>query len=359
MNRYDRHITLENVGEEGQRILNTARVLVVGAGGLGCPVLQYLAAAGIGTLGIIDHDRISISNLQRQVLYTTKDVGNYKATEAQKQLQALNPEITINAYVERLTIDNVIDLFKNYDLIVDCTDTIATRYLINDACIQLEKPFIYGAIYKFEGQVAVFNYKESASYRCLFPEPSMNLLNCAETGVLGVLPGIIGTLQATEVLKVILNIGTPLTGKLYSYDSLTNRSHTVTITRNESLITKIKTAKLTEIQNNTCASVNEVSLEVLTSPENIHFIDVRLPHEQPKLDLKNVINIPLNVLENRLSELSTEQHYVVFCQSGIRSKQAVNLLEKVGFLNCRSLKEGADRLYYRFSEDLKNKTLNN
>ncbi len=344
MNRYDRHIALENVGIEGQCTLSKARILVVGAGGLGCPVLQYLTAAGIGTIGIIDDDRISISNLQRQVLYTSENIGNYKVIEAQKQLKLLNPDISINAYVECLTVTNIIDHFKKYDLIIDCTDTIATRYLINDACILLDKPFVYGAIYKFEGQVAVFNYKQSATYRCLFPEPVINQPNCSETGVLGVLPGIIGSLQATEALKIILNIGTPLAGKLYSYDSLTNRSHTVSISRNDQIIQKIKTSPLTELHNNRCDTVNEVSLVTLHSLNNIHFIDVRESHEQPCIQSKKVINIPLNALLNRLYELSRDQTYIVFCQSGMRSKQAVKILENAGFSDCKSLQEGAATL---------------
>src|SRR5690606_19253182 len=215
-NRYSRHIILSEIGQAGQDKLLSAKVLVIGAGGLGCPVLQYLAAAGIGTLGIIDFDVVEISNLQRQVLFGTSSLGKNKAEAAKKHLEDLNPEISIMAYAEKLTYQNALELFKNYDIIVDGSDNFETRYLVNDACIITNKPLVFGAIYKFEGQVSVFNYQNGPSYRCLFPNPPQKdtVPNCSEIGVLGVLPGIIGSMQANEVLKIILGIGSTLSGKL-------------------------------------------------------------------------------------------------------------------------------------------------
>ena len=206
MSRYNRHIILSEIGQAGQDKLSNAKVLVIGAGGLGCPVLQYLAAAGIGTIGIVDFDIVDISNLQRQVLFGTSSLGKNKAEAAKQRLEDLNNEISIIAYPEKLTHKNAIDLFNQYDIIVDGTDNFETRYLVNDACIITNKPLVFGAIYKFEGQVSVFNYQNGPSYRCLFPSPPKEgtVPNCSEIGVLGVLPGIIGSMQANEVLKIII-----------------------------------------------------------------------------------------------------------------------------------------------------------
>ena len=210
MSRYSRHIILSEIRQEGQDKLNNSKVLVIGAGGLGCPVLQYLVAAGIGTVGIVDFDKVDISNLQRQVLFGTSSVGINKAIAAKKRLEDLNETINIYAIPEQLTTKNALQIFLDYDIIVDGTDNFSTRYLINDAALQLNKPVVYGAIYKFEGQVSVFNYNNGPSYRCLFPKPPQkgSIANCSEVGVLGVLPGIIGTMMANEVIKLILNLKT-------------------------------------------------------------------------------------------------------------------------------------------------------
>ena len=239
--RYHRQIILPEIGEEGQKKLNAAKVLVIGAGGLGCPVLQYLSGAGIGTIGIIDFDVVETSNLHRQVLYGKNDVGTNKALAAKKRLSDLNPDIVINVYPEKLTVKNALTLFADYDIVIDGSDNFSTRYLVNDACIITGKPLVYGAIFKYQGQVSVFNYNNGPSYRCLFPEPPSagTVPSCSEIGVIGVLPGIIGSFQANEVLKMILGIGEVLDGKLMMYDSLSTQFSTFSIQRVASQIESV------------------------------------------------------------------------------------------------------------------------
>ncbi|PTM10409.1 MAG: dinucleotide-utilizing protein [Bacteroidetes bacterium] len=343
MSRYNRHIILSDVGQQGQDKLSRAKVLVVGAGGLGCPVLQYLAAAGIGTLGIIDFDDVDISNLQRQILFGTESLGTNKALAAKGRLEDLNPTIKIEAITNRLTFKNALSLFQNYDIIVDGTDNFATRYLINDAAIKCNKPIVYGAIYKFEGQVSVFNYNNGPSYRCLFPIPPKegSVANCSEVGVLGVLPGIIGTMMANEVIKIILEFDHVLSGKLLCYNSRTADISTLKVNRNQSEFDNVLDyEKLTDVyENESCeVSIKDISEEELSTINNIQFIDVREPHEQPKLEMKNCIEIPLGELEGNLNLLDTDKAQVVFCQSGIRSKRAAELLMKEGFNNTFSFK---------------------
>lgn len=336
MKRYNRHIILSDVGQQGQDKLSKAKVLVIGAGGLGCPVLQYLAAAGIGKLGIIDFDIVEESNLQRQVLFGTSSLGMNKAIAAKKRLVDLNPTIIIDAISEKLTRENALQLFKQYDIFVDGSDNFATRYLVNDASILSNKPFVYGAIYKFEGQVSVFNYKNGPSYRCLFPNHPKegSVANCSEVGVLGVLPGIIGTMMANEVIKIILGFEHVLSGKLLCYNSKTADISTLKVNRNQSEFDKVlNNEKLTDIyENESCeVLVKDISEKELATINNIQFIDVREPHEQPKLEMNNCIEIPLGELESNLQFLDSDKTKVVFCQSGIRSKKAVELLMKQGF----------------------------
>ncbi|TJY34654.1 HesA/MoeB/ThiF family protein [Pontimicrobium aquaticum] len=345
MRRYNRHIILSDVGPEGQNKISNAKVLVVGAGGLGCPILQYLAAAGVGTLGVIDLDVVEESNLQRQILFGSSSLGVNKALAAKERLEDLNPTITINAYHEALTPQNALGLFNNYDIIVDGTDNFETRYLINDASIITNKPLVYGAIYKFEGQVSVFNYNNGPSYRCLFPVAPKNgsIANCSEVGVLGVLPGIIGTMQANEVLKIILEFNGILSGKLFCYNSKTSETYSLKIKRLDSEIDKVLSKKESfQTQEFTfyCNS-KDVSLKDLQEFENIQFIDVREPHEEPKVTLDNCIQIPLKELETKTNQIPTDKTIIAFCQSGIRSKTAVEILEKHSITNCFSLKEGA------------------
>jgi len=350
MNRYSRHIILSEVGHEGQSKITKAKVLVVGAGGLGCPVLQYLAAAGIGTLGIIDFDVVEESNLQRQILFGTSSIGRNKALVAKERLEDLNPTISINAYPEKLTSNNVLELFKDYDIIVDGTDNFATRYLINDAALLTHKPIVYGAIYKFEGQVSVFNYQNGPSYRCLFPNPPQlgSVANCSEVGVLGVLPGIIGTLQANEVIKIVLGFDHVLSGKLFCFNAKTVQTTTLKISRSDSEIKNVLDRKdgFHELHDDFSCSgqILEKSFEDVLKMDNIQCIDVREMHEQPHIELPNCIQIPLGNLEQNLDQIDSTKTVVVFCQTGLRSKQAVILLFKHNILNCYSLKGGINEI---------------
>lgn len=350
MERYNRHIILSEVGQNGQDKISNAKVLVVGAGGLGCQILQYLAAAGVGTLGIIDFDVVEISNLQRQVLFGSSSIGQNKAIAAKKRLQDLNNNISINAYAEKLTYQNALEFFENYDIIVDGSDNFETRYLVNDACIITNKPLVFGAIYKFEGQVSVFNYKNGPSYRCLFPNsPEKNSVpNCSEIGVLGVLPGIIGSMQANEVLKIILEIGNVLSGKLFFYNALTSQTSTLKISKNDIVINAILNKKDTFQNNEMTINCNvdpfEISIKELSNFEKVQFIDVREFNEIPKIEHLNIINLPLSTLEKNLSEIDLKIRKIIFCQSGVRSKKAVSILKNQNITNCFSLKEGASEI---------------
>ena len=346
MDRYNRHIILSEVGQTGQAKLFQAKVLVVGAGGLGCPVLQYLAAAGVGTIGIIDFDVVEESNLQRQILFGTSSLGKSKAEAAKSRLQDLNDTIIINTYAEMLTFKNAIELFNQYDIIVDGTDNFETRYLINDASVITGKPEVFGAIYKFQGQVSVFNYHHGPTYRCAFPnKPKQDAVpNCSEIGVLGVLPGIIGTMQANEVLKIILGIGSVLSGKLYCYDALSNQSITLSIKKNDVEIQNVLLGKNNfekQLFGTYCESSFEVSIKDILNKEDVQFIDVRELNEQPKVEDFCIMQIPLSELEKHLDKLNADRKIAIFCQSGIRSKQAVSILKQYNIHNCFSIKEGA------------------
>ncbi|GAA4230944.1 molybdopterin-synthase adenylyltransferase MoeB [Postechiella marina] len=351
MNRYNRHIILPEIGQVGQDKISNAKVLVIGAGGLGCPILQYLAAAGIGTLGIIDFDVVDVTNLQRQVLYGSSSLGKNKAFAAKQRLEDLNNEITINAYAEKLTHKNAVNLFKQYDIIVDGSDNFDTRYLVNDACIIANKPLVFGAIYKFEGQVSVFNYNNGPSYRCLFPNPPEEgaVPNCSDIGVLGVLPGIIGTMQANEVLKMVLELGSVLSGKLLCYNALTLQNSTLKIKRSEATIKSVLKDKdnfqdKTPVDFNCDVAVEPISIKEVINKDNIQYIDIRETHEEPKVDALNITYIPLSELESRLDDIDTTKKKVLFCQSGMRSIRAVELLQELEINNCFSLKEGAQEI---------------
>ena len=350
MSRYNRHIILSEIGQTGQDKISNAKILVIGAGGLGCPVLQYLTAAGVGAIGIIDFDVVEESNLQRQILFGTSSLGQNKAVAAKKRLEDLNDSISIIAYTEKLTNQNAIQLFNQYDIIVDGSDNFETRYLVNDACIIANKPLVFGAIYKFEGQVSVFNYQNGPSYRCLFPNPPEKdtVPNCSEIGVLGVLPGIIGSMQANEVLKIILGIGNVLSGKLLCYNALTSNTSILKINKSEEVIKSVLKDKNNfhkKQLNDSCEiEVIEVSIKDIILNKNIQFIDIRESHEQPKVDNLQVTCIPLNELENHVEKIDLEKDKVLFCQSGIRSKKAVSILKNLNIENCFSLKEGASEI---------------
>lgn len=347
MNRYSRHINLKEIGPEGQAKLARAKVLIVGAGGLGCPALQYLAASGIGTIGVIDFDVVEESNLQRQVLFGTASLGKNKALAAKQRLTDLNPTISINAYPKKLTEENALELFKKYDIIVDGSDNFETRYLASDASLLTGKPLVFGAIYKFEGQVSVFNFKNGPSYRCLFPNPPKNSIpNCAETGVLGVLPGIIGSIQANEVLKIILGLGHVLSEKLWCFNALTTQVSFFSIKRMETQIQSVLKYGLSDsYQINSCEmDAEEISLDAVFTLENIQWVDVREQGELPLLKAQEILQLPLSIFENNIGKLNTNANLVFFCQQGARSKQAVTICKQNNIDNCFSLKEGASEL---------------
>jgi len=342
MERYNRQIILENFGLEKQQLLLEAKVLVIGAGGLGCPVLQYLVAAGVGTIGIMDNDTVSLSNLQRQVIYDMQDIGKPKALVAQQKMQALNNEITIVAYNEMLDNANTLKYFPLYDVIVDCTDNFATRYRINDACVLLQKPLIYAAIYQFEGQVAIFNVADAenncSNYRDLFPEPptAEQAPSCNTAGVIGVLPGIIGTLQALEVIKHITQIGKLLYNKILNYNTLTHENYIVEIIHSKEGNNKIPITLDDFLKTDyqwLCATKNSKSMnsnlliEKYLNQENALWIDVREIGEMP-LPTFNHIQIPLSTFNSHTLQFA-QPVIVVFCQSGGRSQKATEILKNI------------------------------
>ncbi len=338
MNRYLRHIILDNIGEAGQKQLSQAKVLVIGAGGLGCPVLQYLTAAGVGMIGIVDFDAVDESNLQRQVLYGQQSLGKNKAQAAKSRLYDLNHTITIIAYPEKLTPKNATTLFRQYDIIVDATDNLETRYLINDGCVVCNKPMVYAGVYKFEGQVAVFNYQRSATYRCAFSTSNHTTPNCENIGVLGVLPGIIGALQANEVLKIILGIGEVLSGKIVCYDCLKNEFSVISVNRNEKAIQQALAFETQQAQP--AKEVLQISVEEACKKENAFFVDVRNYGAIPKVSIDNGIIIPLPILKEKLHEIPTDKEIIFYCQAGISSKKAARLFGELRNNSCFSIREG-------------------
>ncbi|MGM8363167.1 molybdopterin-synthase adenylyltransferase MoeB [Flavobacterium sp. ARAG 55.4] len=338
--RYNRQIILPEVGEKGQEKLNQAKVLIIGAGGLGAAILPYLAAAGIGEIGIIDDDTIDISNLQRQVIYKSTAIGKSKVLEAKAMAESLNPSIQINAITDTLNAKNAISLFEYYDIMVDATDNLHTKYLINDACVVTNKPFVYGSVYKFQGQVSVFNYQNGPTYRCLFPNEAAHSQNCVDAGVMGISVGIIGMFQANEVLKMVLETGKVLSGELLIYNMLNNDQQKFDLNRTEvSSISRLDFEKKYD-------SVLEISakeaLEQIDNPDVV-FLDVRNETELPKMSWDS-IQIPLSDLENNLEKLDLNKTILVYCQSGIRSKAAVELLKKYAFPKVQSIAGGALKL---------------
>lgn len=359
--RYQRQIILTEFGEVGQQKLAQAKVLVIGAGGLGCPVLQYLTAAGTGTLGIVDDDVVALNNLHRQVLYSTNDIGSSKAETAAKKLRELNPEIKIISYNTRLTTENALDLINEYDIIIDGTDNFSTRYMINDACVLLDKPLVYGAISQFEGQASVFNYsinqnQEKINYRDIFPNPPKEdeVLNCAEAGVLGVLPGIIGTMMANETIKMITGIGEVLSGQLFTYNALNNQVYILSllaseesrslIPKNEDKFKKTDYVWLCSSPHPELEIDTETFKKILASEKKSDIIDVREPGEMPAATEFVNIKIPLGQLTDQTNLIHSDT-VILFCQSGKRSLQAVRILSGI-FGNTKkiySLKGGIEQ----------------
>lgn len=342
---YNRHLILDKIGEEGQLRLKNSSVLVIGAGGLGCPMLQYLAAAGVGSIGIIDGDVVEASNLQRQILFGHTSIGQSKAIEARKRLNDLNPYIKVNAIAEHLSIENAKDIISAYDIMVDCTDNYPTRYLVNDVCVLLGKPLVYGAIHKFEGQVTVFNYENGPTYRCLYPElpSSASTANCSESGVIGVLPGIVGILQANEVIKMITQMNHVLSGKLLVYSSTNNQMRSYTIERKSSeFYASLMSGKELVAQNyeQYCeAELNKDLTTLVNTYEQV--IDVREMDEQPLLPQLGAIQIPLGEIEDRAEEIDGNKKTLVFCRSGRRSDSAISKLKALGLeLDLHNLEGG-------------------
>lgn len=352
LERYSRHLRLDQIGATGQARLKMAKVLVIGAGGLGCPALQYLAAAGVGTIGIIDGDVLDLSNLQRQILYATSEVGMYKVKAAKRRLEALNPLLEVKTYPYELTKDNALELMRAYDIVVDGSDNFATRYLVNDASVITQTPLVYGSIFKFEGQVSVFNYENGPSYRCLFPIPPEvgQVPNCSEIGVLGVLPGIIGSMQANEVLKIILGIGAVLSGRLLVYNTLDCQSMLLEIAPDPAEIaaTKAKEAAFhLEDYAAFCGIVNsqhieEISVEALAETlDDYTLVDVRELWEQPEYEALEGLKIPLPRLLTQAARIPMDRPVVVLCAKGIRSRIAIEQLqEKLSYTNLKNLKGG-------------------
>lgn len=356
--RYSRHLIMPEVGMDGQLKLKRARVLTIGTGGLGAPLGLYLAAAGVGHLGLVDFDVVDSSNLQRQVTFTTADVGKPKSEAAKVRLLALNPSIEIVSYETRLTSDNALELFRDYDIIVDGTDNFPTRFLVNDACVLLGKPNVYGSIFRFEGQATVFGYPGGPCYRCLYPEPPPPGLvpSCAEGGVLGVLPGIVGSIQAMETIKLILGVGDPLVGRLLLFDALAMRFRELKLRRNPECpmcgdhrtITKlIDYEEFCGIRGEETPAMTDGIREITATElkarqdrgDKVFILDVREPHEYQICNLNGKL-IPLGELSRRVNELDSSVEMVVHCRTGKRSADAIHFLQTAGFKKLWNLKGG-------------------
>ena len=358
--RYSRHLLIPEVGLSGQKKIKAASVLVIGTGGLGSPVALYLAAAGVGRIGLVDYDRVDASNLQRQVIHGTSQLGNLKVTSARQRMLDINPDIQVDVYNEPFTSANAMQIAQDYDILIDGTDNFPTRYLSNDVSVLLGKPNVYGSIYRFDGQVSVFDAREGPCYRCLFPEPPPPGLvpSCAEGGVLGVLPGTIGTLQATEALKLILGIGETLKGRLLLFNALDMSFDFVNLRKNPDCKICGPNPEVTKLidyeefcgvpgHDHEEGSVGgdwdiEVGqlAEKLAQGEQIHLLDVREPHELEISRLEGADLIPLGQLAARLSELDSAEEMVVFCKGGTRSARALELLASAGFRKVKNLKGG-------------------
>jgi len=355
--RYSRHLIMPEVGMEGQLKIKAAKVLCIGAGGLGSPLALYLGAAGVGTLGMVDFDIVDYTNLQRQIIHSTTDVGRKKLDSAADKLKAINPFLNIRKFDTRLSSDNALELFKEFDIIADGTDNFPTRYLVNDACVLTGKPNVYGSIFRFEGQASIFATKDGPCYRCLYPEPPPPGLvpSCAEGGVLGILPGLVGVIQATEVIKLILGIGDPLIGRLLLIDALGMNFRQLKLRKNPECPACGKNPTITKLidYEQFCgirgeeAPVETVGGEMqveelkrrLDAGEDIYVLDVREPHEYQIANIGGHL-IPLGDLPNRIHELDTSREIVAHCKMGGRSAKAVTFLRQAGFKKVHNLAGG-------------------
>jgi molybdopterin/thiamine biosynthesis adenylyltransferase/rhodanese-related sulfurtransferase len=332
--RYSRQIILPEMGLSGQEKLKAAKVLVIGAGGLGCPVLQYLTAAGVGTIGVVDDDTVDITNLHRQILYTAMDVGKGKAETAIAKLSAMNPFVDLIAIPVRLDEKNAAEIISGYDIVIDGSDNFPTRYLANDMCVALNKALVFGSILRFEGQVSVFNYKNGPTYRCLFPEAEEGD-NCEVAGVIGILPGIIGTYMANETIKIICGIGEILSGKLLVISALNNTTNIFNFSRSADFpqpaqTTGTQTSHKTQEKDAREMLYDDLENLLESEPDTIQLIDVREEYEFEE-DFIGGINIPLPDLPENLNQISPDKTVIFYCQSGKRSKLAADLLAKSGF----------------------------
>jgi molybdopterin/thiamine biosynthesis adenylyltransferase/rhodanese-related sulfurtransferase len=360
--RYSRHLIMPEVGMEGQRNLKAGSVLLIGTGGLGSPLALYLAAAGVGHIGLIDFDVVDESNLQRQIAHGTSTVGVPKTESAKQRLADLNPFVEVTTYETQISSENALDLMRPYDVIIDGTDNFPTRYLTNDASVMLGKPNVYGSIFRFEGQATVFHPKEGGPcYRCLYPEPPPPGLvpSCAEGGVLGVLPGVIGTIQATEAIKLLTGIGEPLIGRLMLYDALSMRFRELKLRRNKDCPVCGDNPTVTELidydhfcgivpQNDSLGAQFEITpvelAEWLKRDDRPYLLDVRNPHEYEIARIPGVDKlIPVDELANHLNELDSSREMVVYCKGGTRSARAVNMLKGAGFRKLKNLVGGITR----------------
>jgi len=363
--RYSRHLIMPEVGMEGQQKLKAARVLCIGAGGLGSPLALYLAAAGVGTLGIVDFDVVDFTNLQRQIIHSTADVGRKKLESAGEKLKAINPFINLKTYETRLSSENALDLFREFDIVADGTDNFPTRYLVNDACVLTGKPNVYGSIFRFEGQASVFTTEQGPCYRCLYPEPPPPGLvpSCAEGGVLGILPGLVGVMQATEVIKLILGAGEPLIGRLLLIDALGMKFRELKLRKNPDCPACGRHPTITKLidYNEFCGirgeekpvetGVPEMQVEELKrrldKGDDLYVLDVREPHEYQICNIGGHL-IPLGDLPKRVNELDSSREIVAHCRSGVRSAKAVGFLQQAGFKKVHNLAGGilawADRI---------------
>jgi sulfur-carrier protein adenylyltransferase/sulfurtransferase len=356
--RYSRHLIMPEVGMQGQQKLKAAKVLCIGTGGLGSPLALYLAAAGVGTLGLVDFDIVDYTNLQRQIIHSTPDVGRPKLESAEEKLRALNPYVDIRKFETRLTSANALEIFRDFDVIADGTDNFPTRYLVNDACVLTGKPNVYGSIFRFEGQASVFATKDGPCYRCLYPEPPPPGLvpSCAEGGVLGILPGLVGIIQATEAIKLILGAGEPLIGRLLMVDALAMSFRTLKLRKNPECPAcgaHLTITKLIDYEQfcgipaaghqEPAVNANDITPEELKhrldAGEDVFVLDVREPHEYQIANLGGYL-IPLGDLPKRVSELDSSREIVAHCKMGGRSAKAVDFLRQAGFKKVRNLAGG-------------------